>query len=105
MRYRREELRFNGWGRTDKTFDLKGRDAEVWAFVSEALGMRELPHTPAVPLESIDLPPSALDGEMLARLRDITEVLTSMCARLYGRRAAKNRAARAVAVATGEAAG
>ncbi|WP_234533763.1 IS607 family transposase [Streptomyces shenzhenensis] len=35
---------------------------------------------------------------------DITEVLTSMCARLYGRRAAKDRAARAVAVATGEAA-
>ncbi|MFF2384622.1 IS607 family transposase [Streptomyces sp. NPDC058108] len=33
---------------------------------------------------------------------DITEVLTSMCAPLYGRRAAKNRAARAVAVATGE---
>lgn len=32
---------------------------------------------------------------------DITEVLTSMCARLYGRRSAKNRAARAVAVATG----
>ncbi|MDT3724333.1 IS607 family transposase [Streptomyces sp. DSM 41972] len=38
-------------------------------------------------------------------VRDITEVLTLMCARLYGRRAAKNRAARAVAVATGEAAG
>lgn len=38
-------------------------------------------------------------------VRDITEVLTSMCARRYGRRAAKNRAARAVAVATGEAAG
>lgn len=37
-------------------------------------------------------------------VRDITEVLTSMCARLYGRKAAKNRAARAVAVATGEAA-
>jgi putative resolvase len=37
-------------------------------------------------------------------VRDITEVLTSMCARLYGQRAAKNRAARAVAVATGEAA-
>ncbi|MFJ2260091.1 IS607 family transposase [Streptomyces sp. NPDC087844] len=36
---------------------------------------------------------------------DITEVLTSMCARLYGRQAAKNRAARAVAVATGEDAG
>ena len=37
-------------------------------------------------------------------VRDITEVLTSMCARLYGRRAAKMRAARAVAVAMGEAA-
>lgn len=35
-------------------------------------------------------------------VRDITEVLTSMCARLYGRRAAKNRAARAVAVAIAE---
>jgi putative resolvase len=36
-------------------------------------------------------------------VRDITEVLTWMCARLYGQRAAKNRAARAIAVATGEA--
>ncbi|NED88258.1 IS607 family transposase [Streptomyces sp. SID11233] len=33
-------------------------------------------------------------------VRDVTEVLTSMCARLYGRRSAKNRAARAVAAAT-----
>ncbi|MEU6012838.1 IS607 family transposase [Streptomyces sp. NPDC047515] len=39
-------------------------------------------------------------------VRDITEILTSMCVRLYGRRSAKNRAAQAVAVATGpEAAG
>lgn len=37
-------------------------------------------------------------------VRDITEMLTSMCARLYGRRAAKTRAARAVAVTTGESA-
>lgn len=36
-------------------------------------------------------------------VRDMTDVLTSMCARLYGQRAAKNRAARAVAAATGEA--
>ncbi|MGW3150317.1 IS607 family transposase [Streptomyces sp. NPDC001177] len=35
-------------------------------------------------------------------VRDMTEVLTSMCARLYGRRAAKNRAERAVKVATEE---
>jgi|SRR6478609_6460684 len=37
-------------------------------------------------------------------VRDMTEVLTLMCARLYGQRAAKNRAARAVAAATSEAA-
>lgn len=35
---------------------------------------------------------------------DITEVLTSMCARLYGQRAATKRAARAIAVATEDAA-
>jgi putative resolvase len=42
-------------------------------------------------------------------VRDMIEVLTSMCARLYGRRGARNRAMRAVTAAThepgGEAAG
>lgn len=33
-------------------------------------------------------------------VRDVTEVLTSLCARLYGKRSASRRAARAVAVAT-----
>ena len=33
-------------------------------------------------------------------VRDVTEVLTSLCARLYGRRSASRRAAKAVAVAT-----
>ena len=32
-------------------------------------------------------------------VRDVTEVLTSMCARLYGRRSAKNRALKAMTVA------
>jgi putative resolvase len=32
-------------------------------------------------------------------VRDMIEVLTSMCARLYGRRGARNRAVRAVAAA------
>lgn len=34
-------------------------------------------------------------------VRDVTEVLTSLCARFYGRRSASRRAAMAVAVATG----
>ena len=36
-------------------------------------------------------------------MRDIHEVLVSMCARLYGRRAAKNRADRALAAAAEDA--
>ncbi|MEU5726198.1 IS607 family transposase [Micromonospora sp. NPDC047738] len=35
-------------------------------------------------------------------VEDVADVLTSMCARLYGQRAAKNRAARALAAVTGE---
>jgi predicted site-specific integrase-resolvase len=34
-------------------------------------------------------------------VRDMTEIVTSMCARLYGKRAAANRAQRAVAAAVG----
>lgn len=35
-------------------------------------------------------------------VRDMADLLTSMCARLYGQRAAKNRAARAIAAAIEE---
>ncbi|HWS91429.1 MAG TPA: IS607 family transposase [Mycobacterium sp.] len=35
-------------------------------------------------------------------MRDMTEILTSMCARLYGKRAAENRAKRALAAAATE---
>jgi predicted site-specific integrase-resolvase len=38
--------------------------------------------------------PSEVDDDLV---RDVTEILTSLCARLYGQRAARNRAARAVA--------
>jgi hypothetical protein len=34
-------------------------------------------------------------------VQDVTEILTSLCARLYGRRAAANRVASASAMATG----
>ena len=44
--------------------------------------------------------PSEVDDDLV---RDVDEILTSLCARLYGRRAAANRAARAVAVATAQA--
>ncbi|HET9655710.1 MAG TPA: IS607 family transposase [Kineosporiaceae bacterium] len=38
--------------------------------------------------------PAEVDDDLV---RDVTEILTSLCARLYGRRAAANRAARGVA--------
>jgi len=43
--------------------------------------------------------PSEVDDDLV---RDATELLTSLCARLYGRRSASNRAKRAVEVVCGE---
>ncbi len=42
--------------------------------------------------------PGEVDDDLV---RDVTDILTSLCARLSGRRAAANRAAKALAVATG----
>ncbi|MFI7578311.1 IS607 family transposase [Micromonospora sp. NPDC049497] len=44
--------------------------------------------------------PAEVDDDLV---RDVTEILTSLCARLYGRRAAANRARRAVEAATQDA--
>lgn len=71
MGYRRDELRFNGWGLRRKTFDLRGRDDDVWAFVKGALGMSELPSTPPVALDGLELPAVRLNDAVLARLRAI----------------------------------
>ncbi|MFE9958174.1 IS607 family transposase [Micromonospora sp. NPDC005299] len=43
--------------------------------------------------------PAGVDDDLV---RDVTEILASLCARLYGRRAAADRASRAVAAATGK---
>ncbi len=43
--------------------------------------------------------PAEVDDDLV---RDVTEILTSLCVRLYGRRAAASRAARAVAAVTGD---
>jgi predicted site-specific integrase-resolvase len=43
--------------------------------------------------------PAEVDDDLV---RDVTEILTSLCARLYGRRAAANRAKRAVDTAVGD---
>ena len=43
--------------------------------------------------ELVVVDPAEVDDDLV---RDMTELLTSMCARLYGKRAASNRARRAV---------
>jgi len=43
--------------------------------------------------------PAEVDDDLV---RDVTEILTSLCARLYGRRAAENRVSRAVVAAAAE---
>jgi predicted site-specific integrase-resolvase len=43
--------------------------------------------------------PSDVDDDLV---RDVTEILILLCGRLYGRRAAATRVARAIAVATGK---
>lgn len=62
-------------------------------------GQLALPVDPAAiaRAEGIDVPSVGDDTELDDDLvRDMTEVLTSFCARLYGRRAAKRRAEKAL---------
>lgn len=62
-------------------------------------GQLPLPVGPAAiaRAEGIDVPSVGDDTELDDDLvRDMTEVLTSFCARLYGRRAAKHRAEKAL---------
>lgn len=62
-------------------------------------GQLALPVDPAAiaRAEGVDMPPVGDDTELDDDLvRDMTEVLTSFCARLYGRHAAKHRAEKAL---------
>jgi alkyldihydroxyacetonephosphate synthase len=67
----RTELRWNGWGRTDHTFDLKGHDQEFWQMVCEATGGGVLPDTPGPSLEEMPVEPSALTDDDIDALRAI----------------------------------
>ena len=72
MRHRRDDLRWNGWGRLDQAFETKGKDEAVWAFVANALGTARLPSTPAPSLEDTTLPASRADAAFLERLAQVT---------------------------------
>ena len=69
MPYSRHALRWNGWGRVDATFDLRGRDDKVWELVGQIVGRTALPNTPAKPLDEIALSPAMLDAAQVRALQ------------------------------------
>lgn len=67
----RKRLRWNGWGWNDAP-DVLGEDTEaIWRWMGRTLGIDPLPHTQAVPLEAIDLPPSRLEKNEHGQLAGI----------------------------------
>ena len=63
----RARLRWNGWGWIDHP-DPTAASPELWTRIAEAFGMAEMPATPAMRLEEVDLPHPRLSAEALARL-------------------------------------
>ena len=73
MRYRRDELRWNGWGTNEARFDTHGRDKAVWKFVAEALGLSALPETPPIALSAVKMAAPRLREKTLEALRAATK--------------------------------
>lgn len=76
MSYRRDELKWNGWGLRRESFDMKGNEDAVWRWLGDEVGVQPLPHTPAKAFDDCDLPASGLADEageaLLEALRDAT---------------------------------
>lgn len=64
----RARLRWNGWGDLEASYDLRGNDDAVWAFLRNTLKVAELPQTPAPTLDEVDLPDPKLSEEVLQAL-------------------------------------
>lgn len=70
MEYRRERLKWNGWGWQERTFDLHGGEHRLWAFLQSELGLSALPPLPAATLDAIPLP-GGLPGAQRQALADL----------------------------------
>jgi len=66
----RQTLRWNGWGLVTQENPYPDGAAQ-WIFIRDALGMKELPSTPAKRFTDISLPKSRLDAEAISRLKEI----------------------------------
>ncbi|MFM1918615.1 MAG: hypothetical protein RLZZ303_249 [Candidatus Hydrogenedentota bacterium] len=71
MTIERKRLRWNGWGWNEAP-DLLGERSElVWGWIGKVLRCGPLPQTPALPLESVTLPPCRIPADALAELHQI----------------------------------
>ena len=88
MDYTRTNLKWNGWGWEGKSFDLgdQNREALFWEFVRENLRAGELPSTPSMGWEDIELPKArvtpALKKKLVAIL-DEERVCTGAYERIF----------------------
>ena len=73
VQYQRKNLKWNGWGWQDKTFDFEGREDSFWSYVSDRLGVTELRDTPSLDLDEVPLPASRLSDEQQQELRRILD--------------------------------
>ncbi len=82
----RQKLRWNGWGWVDAPDFLGDKAEAVWAWIARTMGVEALPSTPAKALSEISLPPSRLNTECVARLREVVaadRVMTDPYERAY----------------------
>lgn len=69
MSYARRNLKWNGWGAVDRSFDLHGREQDLYAFLAAELGVAALPTTPSCRWEDIELPAGRIEAHVLDELR------------------------------------
>lgn len=78
-------MKFQGWGDPQKRYDLESRP-QLWDFIYAQTGLKNELAAPAVPLESIVVPPSRGDGRFLTEVAAAVggeAVDTSVKARLH----------------------
>lgn len=64
----KKRLRWNGWGLCDAPDTLGDKAEGIWKWLGEYTGQGTLPHTPALPLEDVSLPPTRLSDRQLQDL-------------------------------------
>ncbi|MFT4977447.1 MAG: alkyldihydroxyacetonephosphate synthase [Myxococcota bacterium] len=68
MEYRRDRLKWTGWGWAERSFDLHGSEQALWSFLKEGLGIGALHPMPSADIDTLPLKPSALSTSLRAAL-------------------------------------